>query len=128
MRKPTSTNHPHLPQSRSGHLFYTSADCCISPSGISVLITFAAIVFYADSGGGDSISHYGIPAGRLGAIGGMACRDSRREEKSMGILEGIDDQENHVAFKRAKALARHTPRREQRGIWINFVSSIILYF
>ncbi|GBM84021.1 putative RNA-directed DNA polymerase from transposon X-element, partial [Araneus ventricosus] len=32
--------------------------------------------------------------------------------------------ENHVAFKRAKALARRIRRRSQRESWINFVSSI----
>ncbi|GBN04963.1 putative RNA-directed DNA polymerase from transposon X-element [Araneus ventricosus] len=54
-----------------------------------------------------------------------ACRDSRREEKKRwNIFRRYPTTENHVAFKRAKALARRIRRRSQRESWINFVSSI----
>ncbi|GBO29721.1 putative RNA-directed DNA polymerase from transposon X-element, partial [Araneus ventricosus] len=54
-----------------------------------------------------------------------ACRDSRREEKRLwNIFRRYPTTENHVAFKRAKALARRIRRRSQRESWINFVSSI----
>ncbi|GBO31552.1 hypothetical protein AVEN_167783-1 [Araneus ventricosus] len=54
-----------------------------------------------------------------------ACRDSRREEKRLwNIFRRYPTTENHVAFKRAKALARRIRRRSQRDSWINFVSSI----
>ncbi|GBL91055.1 hypothetical protein AVEN_184436-1 [Araneus ventricosus] len=54
-----------------------------------------------------------------------ACRDSRREEKKLwNIFRRNPTTDNHVAFKRAKALARRIRRRSQRESWINFVSSI----
>ncbi|GBN73570.1 hypothetical protein AVEN_38899-1, partial [Araneus ventricosus] len=54
-----------------------------------------------------------------------ACCDSRREEKRLwNIFRRYPTTENHVAFKRAKALARRIRRRSQRESWINFVSSI----
>ncbi|GBO44097.1 hypothetical protein AVEN_188026-1 [Araneus ventricosus] len=54
-----------------------------------------------------------------------ACRDSRREEKKQwNIFRRYPTTENHVAFKRAKALARRIRRRNQRESWINFISSI----
>ncbi|GBN95778.1 hypothetical protein AVEN_200054-1 [Araneus ventricosus] len=54
-----------------------------------------------------------------------ACRDSRKEEKKLwNIFRRYPTTENHVAFKRAKALARRIRRRSQRESWINFVSSI----
>ncbi|GBM97925.1 hypothetical protein AVEN_228352-1 [Araneus ventricosus] len=54
-----------------------------------------------------------------------ACRDSRREEKKLSnIFRRHPTTENHVAFKRAKALGRRVRRRSQRESWINFVSSI----
>ncbi|GBL78442.1 putative RNA-directed DNA polymerase from transposon X-element [Araneus ventricosus] len=54
-----------------------------------------------------------------------ACRDSRREEKKLwNIFRRYPTTENHIAFKRAKALARRIRRRSQRESWINFVSSL----
>ncbi|GBM72371.1 hypothetical protein AVEN_178048-1 [Araneus ventricosus] len=54
-----------------------------------------------------------------------ACRDKRREEKKLwNIFRRYPTTDNHVAFKRAKALARRIRRRSQRESWINFVSSI----
>ncbi|GBM78225.1 hypothetical protein AVEN_190188-1, partial [Araneus ventricosus] len=54
-----------------------------------------------------------------------ACRDSRRgEKKRWNIFRRYPTTENHVAFKRSKALARCIRRRSQRESWINFVSSI----
>ncbi|GBM28983.1 hypothetical protein AVEN_78717-1 [Araneus ventricosus] len=54
-----------------------------------------------------------------------ACRDSRREEKKQwNIFRRYPTTENHVTFKRAKALARRIRRRSQRESWINFISSI----
>ncbi|GBN35890.1 putative RNA-directed DNA polymerase from transposon X-element, partial [Araneus ventricosus] len=53
-----------------------------------------------------------------------ACRDSRREEKLWNIFRRYPTTENHVAFKRAKALARRIRRRSQRESWIHFISSI----
>ncbi|GBM76569.1 hypothetical protein AVEN_254398-1 [Araneus ventricosus] len=54
-----------------------------------------------------------------------ACRASRREEKKQwNIFRIYPTTENHVAFKRAKALARRIRRRSQRESWINFISSI----
>ncbi|GBN65332.1 hypothetical protein AVEN_100048-1 [Araneus ventricosus] len=54
-----------------------------------------------------------------------ACRDSRREEKKLwNIFRRYPTTENHVAFKRVKALARRIRRRSQRESWINFISSI----
>ncbi|GBO00212.1 hypothetical protein AVEN_239574-1 [Araneus ventricosus] len=53
------------------------------------------------------------------------CCDSRREEKRLwNIFKRYPTTENHVAFKRAKALARCIRRRSQRESWINFISSI----
>ncbi|GBO08575.1 hypothetical protein AVEN_19739-1 [Araneus ventricosus] len=54
-----------------------------------------------------------------------ASRDSRRAEKKLwNIFRRYPTTENHVAFKRAKALSRRIRRRSQRESWINFVSSI----
>ncbi|GBN99949.1 hypothetical protein AVEN_267365-1 [Araneus ventricosus] len=54
-----------------------------------------------------------------------ACRDSLREEKKLwNIFRRYPTTENHVALKRAKALARRIRRRSQRESWINFISSI----
>ncbi|GBO02279.1 hypothetical protein AVEN_27094-1 [Araneus ventricosus] len=51
-----------------------------------------------------------------------ACR--REEKKQWNIFRRYPTTENHVAFKRAKAVARRIRRRSQRESWINFISSI----
>ncbi|GBN39662.1 hypothetical protein AVEN_114664-1 [Araneus ventricosus] len=44
-----------------------------------------------------------------------ACRDNRREEKKLwNIFRRYSTTENHVAFKRTKALAHRIRRRSQR--------------
>ncbi|GBO20397.1 putative RNA-directed DNA polymerase from transposon X-element [Araneus ventricosus] len=54
-----------------------------------------------------------------------ACRESRREEKKLwNIFRRYPTTENHIAFKRAKALGRRIRRRSQRESWINFASSL----
>ncbi|GBM83112.1 hypothetical protein AVEN_73108-1 [Araneus ventricosus] len=54
-----------------------------------------------------------------------ACSNSPREEKKLwNIFRRYPTTENHVAFKRAKALARRIRRRSQRESWINFISFI----
>ncbi|GBN31840.1 hypothetical protein AVEN_173403-1 [Araneus ventricosus] len=54
-----------------------------------------------------------------------AGRNSRRQEKTLwNIFRRYPTTENHVAFKRSKALARRIRLRSQKESWINFISSI----